>query len=95
MLSRSELGRQIRALRHDRGLSMFEFAKVVGMRRSTLNDTELGSRYPTLQEAVVIARYFGSRVDRFIAGDINVRTLRSPLEVMLNRQKEANQIGTE
>lgn len=84
MLSRSEMGRQIRALRHDRGLTQVEFADLIGMRRSTLRDTEVGIRYPTLHETVSIARFFGSRVDRFISGDINTKSLRSPLEVMLN-----------
>lgn len=61
------IGPRLRALRHDRGLALSTIADHCGLSASTLSRLETGSRAPTLDLLIPLARFYRISLDRLIA----------------------------
>jgi transcriptional regulator with XRE-family HTH domain len=57
-----ELGRRLRALRRDRGLSLASVASATGISTSALSLVETGRSDVTLARVVVLARFYGRSI---------------------------------
>ncbi len=56
---RARLGRRIRALRRERGLTLQDLADAAELQRTYLGDIERGTRNPALKSLYLIARTLG------------------------------------
>lgn len=60
-----ELGKKIKTLRKTRGLSQEDLGYLLGLRRSTISNYEIGRRSPSLKEMERIAHILGVGLDYF------------------------------
>lgn len=60
-----ELGKKIRTLRKTRGLSQEDLAHLMGFKRSTISNWEIGRRNPSIQDVDGLARVLGVGLDYF------------------------------
>jgi transcriptional regulator with XRE-family HTH domain len=60
------VGRRLRALRHRRGVTLAELHNVTGISVSTLSRLESGSRRPTLELLLPLARVHGVPIDELV-----------------------------
>jgi DNA-binding NtrC family response regulator len=65
---RSELGRQIRSARTQRGWTLKELSEASGMSVSQLSSIERGSHLPSIESLVGIAGALGARASEWMAG---------------------------
>lgn len=83
------IGPRLRALRHDRGLTLAELAAETGITVSTLSRLESGKRRPTLELLLPLARSHRVALDQLVAapatGDprIHLRPLRRSGSVLV------------
>lgn len=61
------IGPRLRALRHDRGLTLKELAATTGLSLSTLSRLESGKRSPTLDLLIPLARAHRIALDQLVA----------------------------
>ena len=54
---------RVEQLRHERGITQFEFALAIRVSRQTVSSIETGKYNPTLRLAFVIANYFGKPIE--------------------------------
>lgn len=64
----AEVGRRIRSLREERGISQMELANIIGIGMQTLSFIELGKRDAKTEVIFRICEYFGADVDMLIRG---------------------------
>jgi len=64
--------RNLRYLRHERGMTLRELSEALGIGKSTLCDYENAKADPTLTTLKKIADYFGKSVD-WLVGDTKER----------------------
>ena len=64
----AEVGRRIRSLREDRGISQMELANIIGIGMQTLSFIELGKWDAKTEVIFRICEYFGADVDMLISG---------------------------
>ena len=84
------LGRRIRTLRTDAGLTLAEVAEAVGIATSHLSVLENGKREAKLSELQAIARAVGASLDQLLSAE--PLTGRAALEVELERVQDRKSV---
>lgn len=62
-----KFGERLKELRTERGLSQVDLSKKVNFTRSAIGFWELNKRVPSLDAAIILAKYFDVSLD-YIAG---------------------------
>lgn len=70
------VGRRVRALREERGLSLSALARLAGVGKATLSGLENGSRNPTLETLYAITAQLGVPLTAVLAGPDETPTVR-------------------
>lgn len=65
-----EVGRVIRNLRTEAGMSQEDLAEKVFVSRQTISNWENGKSYPDVQSLSLIAGHFGTSIDELVKGDL-------------------------
>ena len=65
-----EVGRVIRNLRTETGMSQEDLAEKVFVSRQTISNWENGKSYPDVQSLSLIAGHFGTSIDELVKGDL-------------------------
>ena len=65
-----EVGKTIRELRTDAGMSQDELARKVLVSRQTISNWENGKFYPDVQSLSMIGELFGTSIDALVKGDL-------------------------
>ena len=60
-----ELGKKIRTLRKTRGLSQEDLSHLLGVKRSTISNWEIGRRSPSIKDVDSLAHIMGVGLDYF------------------------------
>ena len=68
---KTNIGLRIRRLREERGLSLTDFGKAVGMRKSAICNIESGRNGTNLENLIKIADYFNVSLDFLVGRDAN------------------------
>ena len=66
-----EVGRRIRALRHEAGLSQSRLAKLIGCSPGAVGNWEQGQGCPTIKQAMKIVKKLNVSLDYIFRGHIN------------------------
>ena len=66
------MANDMRSLREGRGLSQGQLAQELRVSRQTVNAIETGRYLPSLPLALVIARFFGRRIEEIFHDDATV-----------------------
>lgn len=75
-----EVGKTIKELRTDAGMSQDEFAGKVFVSRQTISNWENGKFYPDVQSLAIIADFFGTSIDDLVKGDLPMMNSRTAEE---------------
>jgi len=75
------VGSRLRALRHRRGVTLAELHEVTGISVSTLSRLESGSRRPTLELLLPLARVHGVPIDELVGGRMQRFTDRTCIDI--------------
>ena len=62
----TNLGRNIKKLREERGLTQFQLGEKIGLAESTISLYESGKREPNLETLQLFADFFGKSVDQLL-----------------------------
>lgn len=65
------IAENIKRLREEKGLSQFEFAKIVGVSQPMIAQIERGTKNPSFQIGVEIAKRFGISMEELANGTDN------------------------
>ena len=65
-----EVGKVIRDLRTEAGMSQEELAEKAFVSRQTISNWENGKSYPDVQSLSLIASHFGTSIDELVKGDL-------------------------
>lgn len=60
-------GLKLRQVRTDKGLSLFQLAKMTGLSKSYLNEIEKGKKYPKTDKILLIAQHLGVAYDELVS----------------------------
>ena len=69
VVSNETIGRRLKTLREERGLTQVELAKKLGMRQSNISAIETGVRGATLHQIIRFARALEVSTDRILLDD--------------------------
>lgn len=58
-----EIGKTIRELRKDKGLTQSQLAKIISSTQDTISLWELGKSYPDIVNLIKLSKYFGVTTD--------------------------------
>lgn len=64
-----ELGKRIKELRRDKGITQAELAKILNVTRATVNNWENKGSSPSNDVSVNIAKYFNITLEYLLSGD--------------------------
>lgn len=71
-----QVGRRIRALREERGLSLSTLARLAGVGKATLSGLENGTRNPTLETLYAVTAQLGVPLTAVLSGPAETPTVR-------------------
>lgn len=83
-MAQLETAKKVKDLRQSSGMSLSDFAKIVGVTRPTMYQVENGSRRIHADEMQVIARTFGVSVEWLLGEDLNLD--QSQVEILMARE---------
>ncbi|RVU97642.1 XRE family transcriptional regulator [Coriobacteriales bacterium OH1046] len=64
-----EVGKTVRELRAEAGMSQEELAEKVFVSRQTISNWENGKFYPDVQSPAIVTELFGTSIDNLVTGD--------------------------
>lgn len=79
VIYRRDVGKRLRALRHDTGMSIEHVSRFLHIPRSTLGKMERGETFPNLRNAALLANFYDVPVDYLAFGKGMTRELKTPL----------------
>lgn len=66
----TELARQLKAKREERGLSQDEVSKAIFVSRQTISNWENDKTYPDVQSLLLLGQLFEVSIDELVRGDV-------------------------
>lgn len=66
----TEVARQLRAKREERGLSQDEVSKAIFVSRQTISNWENDKTYPDVQSLLLLSQLFEVSIDELVRGDV-------------------------
>lgn len=80
------IGRRIKMLREDKGISQAELAAAVGVSRMSINNYENGKRMPDIDFVLTVSNYFGVTLE-YLTGQTEFR-YKDDIKVSLEKTEE-------
>ena len=90
--ARIDQGKRLRALRHDRGLSLQQIQNRTGVHKSTLDYAERGGTFLRQPELITLCAFYGVTVQWVVNGGKLRRALRTPLETVAEQVEESRHL---
>jgi transcriptional regulator with XRE-family HTH domain len=96
VLSRQEIGKRLKAIRHQRRITQVELAEKLGTHQANVSQIERGVRGLTLQQAVKLARMLHVSPDRLLGvGKTNGQTPGTGNDRLMRRVRRIEQLPHE
>ena len=67
-INAKEIGRRIKKLRKEKGLTQEAFAEAIGMTVSAVSKMEIGNRVPSVDTFVLLSEFFSVTLDYLVLG---------------------------
>ena len=67
-INAKEIGKRIRDLRKEKGLTQEAFAEAIGMTVSAVSKMEIGNRVPSVDTFALLSEFFGVTLDYLVLG---------------------------
>lgn len=83
ILSKKDIGKRIKELRINNGLSQAFIADILGLSRSNYSQIEIGNQYPSFNTLYEIARYYTKTYEWLLHGTVPTPTSEAPLKISL------------
>lgn len=83
ILSKKDIGKRIKELRVNSGLSQAFIANILGLSRSNYSQIELGNQYPSFNTLSEIARYYTKSYDWLLHGTVPSPANETPVKIAL------------